>query len=553
MSARSRPGSARVRSLELLILNLLAVACALWFVTLARTSLTDVPADGFTLVSRLPVTFWAGFGCAIVAFLIGLAKPQGRHQYVEVLIGVALVLFVFGTPQFVYENVRIRDVYGVIRDTERAVVDGHVSIGVGAGGMSTYPLSTFAIAIVTEVLGISLEALARWFPIYFMLVLVVMAGCMAQQTSAKAVVAVLLPIAFAWTPEYNLSPQAYALMLYAALWVLFLKTYGSAEPRRDAGVQMLVMVLVGTIVATHIGTPVFLLANFVAVGGFFVASRFVPRLRSQSAAGLQMLTITLLTMVIWFTWLMYVSVPTFRAAVRLVGEAVQEAVRGNLTAIPDFSGASDPEPHFALANRIRIAMTVCQVGLGLACIAVLWSQGRRWLAGLLGAWFVGCFLTVPISMASYAQMYVSRPLLFSSIALAPLVGASFARGRAALAAAPRRPGVGGVIWEVGVVALLVACVALLPLTRTCGDGAEYFSSSTLAAIRFASELGIAANPARPPHVPRAEALRLDSNDHDYLRLWGRGDEYVEWARQDVSPEYYVIYDSGESQIGVRPR
>ena len=542
------------RGLTLIVLNLLAIASVLWFLTVAETRITDIPPNGFGFVAQLPFYFWIGFACVLASAAIVFNIPEETNSYLELLIGLLLVVYVFGTPQFTYENVRIQDIYGVIRSTKQAIAEGHVNIGAYeyGGGMSLFPSIAIVLRISTEILGISAEAVARWYPLYMMTILGLFAYCMARQVRGRTIIAVLTAIAFTWTQEYNLAPQAYALILYATLWGLLIKTHAVKEKRHGIGNEVLIILLISAIVVTHIGTPVFLLFNLWLVGFMVLAAnRLFSHPQTQSDTRERILTTAMFATVLWLTWLVYVAEPSFQSIIRLVRNAVQETVRGNIVPIPDFSGSSAPEPRFAFVNRIRVYLTLIQVTLGLFSIAILWIKRQRWLASLLGMWFISCFATVLSSMASYAQLYISRPLLVSLVPLAPLVGACFSFEGATLDLAPRKTGFGEKIWQAGIVIILIASIASLPFTRYNGDAAEYSTSSTLAALAFTLEHNLRTSVPVLPDPPTGTVLKLDSNRYNYYLLWGRQREYAQWLQDNVNPVYIKIYDSGESAICIR--
>lgn len=449
-----------------ILLLLLITSLMFWLLTIATTYIYKFPPDVFFYAKQLGIYYWIGIVILFIAILLLIfAKYHLKLKnsiLLEIFLIFILVLFLFGTPSFIYHNPRFSDVYGVITMIDALTAMHHTPLGdpnVG-GYMGFFPGTLFFFSFVKIVSGLSLLTLAKYYPIYLMLLSSLLVYYVTRRLSNDY--AFLSPVCYlslAWTQEYHLSPQSLALILYASFWLFIIIQLISK--RNFTEFSIISLILLAAMIVSHPLTPLVVIIN---LSFLFIASFLLAYLRPVKMGRISS-TLLLAAIFMFFGWCMLLAIDNFANLIFTLKTFV-----GNLYlahTVLNFAPVN-PQPDAALVNLIREVLTVVETAVGGICTLYLWRKRRRVEAVILGSWFVSCYIF--FMPGAIAGAYFGRTLIFSLFPFSVLIALAFSSGF--------KSRIGKTI-QICVLLLIFSSAILIPVTNYGGDYFEFVPDSFL--------------------------------------------------------------------------
>ncbi len=441
---------------------LVNVSFVLWLLTLASTHIHKFGPSAFYYFNQLNAYYWLGLGTIIVVVSMMLLKKMAgschNNTALDIACIVMFVLYLFGTPLFVYDLPRFGDVYHVLDMTNTMIRDASFAL-TGAGGdygyLNCFPGAIIFFSFVKIASNISDFQLANFYVLFLMTLLSLILYIIARRISGYfMLIAPIFFLSLAWVQEYHLSPQSLALILYLCLWFLIIVRLSSGK--RSAVTYFLLVLLSISIVISHPGTPIFIILNAV---GLYLAMKVLNRL-NISRVSLNKYEVLALTLP-FFLWMGIVAHAYVDMAINMLTSVVYDLYSNDYTV--EYSlGMAQPDQLFI--DQLRKIVTVAEVLIGgLGIILLLRKETRNW-AILLGGWFASCFLFPLVAQGAV----FGRFLIFALFPCALLVTAMISRAskyrlNQALSAAA--------------LILVISSALIIPLINYGGDYYEFMPQS----------------------------------------------------------------------------
>ncbi|OPY27805.1 MAG: hypothetical protein A4E28_01825 [Methanocella sp. PtaU1.Bin125] len=449
---------------------LVNVSFVLWLLSLANTHIYRFEPSAFYYIGQLDVFYWAGM-VTIIGVVVAMLLTRARGAYnnslaLDIACIAMFVLYLFGTPLFIYDLPRFGDVYYVLEMTETMISGAGFGL-TGAGGdlgyLNSFPGAIIYFSFVKIVSGISGYQLANYYVLFLMMLLSLLVYAIARRISGYFML--IAPICFlslAWAQEYHLSPQSLALILYLCLWlILIIRLLGN---KRSLATYFLLVMLSLSIVVSHPGTPIFILLN---VAALYVVTKVLNRLKLSSVSLNRYEVMALMLPAVF--WLSAVAQAYVIQGIAMLSAAVVGLSSGSYHL--EYSlGMAQPDQMFV--DTLRKIITVAEIAIGGLCILLLLKKESRRTGVLLGCWFASCFVFQLVAQ----NAVFGRFLVFALFPFAFLVSATISRApkyrlSRALAAAA--------------VILVIASALIIPLISYGGDYYEFMPRSRISAEQYA--------------------------------------------------------------------
>ncbi len=393
----------------------ISLSLSLLMFTLASVDLSSIayyPGNAFQYFYSLPSSYFVGFIITISSILIATLK-NCLSEKVKLGLVIILMLYLFGIPALTYENARHSDVYLHMADA-MAVQNTHSYTNPQHDRMiKESPGSYVAYAIILAVTDIDPTILMKGYQIFLMFMVTILAYIIAKEISGRY--AVLAPFSFlslAWFGELHLSRQSYSLMLYFLLWFILFKILISSRLRGRAWVAIFYP-LSFAIVASHPGTPIFIILNLLFISIFFFFSN------SEGVELKKVQHLLLSFIVVYLAWTLF-------QAFSAIGDITTYLYNSVLTA--SFSPTEltyttmQPNYEYSIAIKTRLAAGAFQMTTGLMILVMLFRKNTRdrKTVIILGGWFTSV-LTWGATSIYHGGTYLQRPLLFATMPWAILI------------------------------------------------------------------------------------------------------------------------------------
>lgn len=443
-----------------------------------------------------------------------------------------MILYLFGTPSFIYDNVRFTDVYAVVNWIDQISTTHHTKLSGEYTYLGSYPGAIFFFSFSHIISGVPALIFAKYYPIYLMFLLSILIYCIAKRISYNyAFLAPLSLLSIAWMQEYHLAPQSVGLILYTTLFLVLFKQSGDQKKQTNISLKIIGITALIAIIISHPGTPIFIILNLSFLYIVFISTKYLSKLDLK----LDILsTFLILIVVIWLSWLLYISSGYFQEFVNGAQRALNSAIQNPASAVIN-PGLLNPQRDVLLINWLRKGIIIVEIILGLLCVVFLWLKKSKELSLIIGGWFISCLFFHFYSMYHSAAFF-GRVLVFSLISFSVLIcfsvfKANYMQNHIQRTNKKQRI---TTIFQVCLILFLLSSAFLIPITRYCGDSSEYRPDSGFAAHRFMSNHNI------------GNVARFDSCTYNFYQTkQQRGEEY---KNSFNSVELSKIYDSGESKI-----
>ncbi|MDH5771152.1 MAG: hypothetical protein OEZ25_07695 [Candidatus Bathyarchaeota archaeon] len=457
---------------------LMAIAFALWFLSVNEVKIYRFTPDVFHYMRVLPLSYWIGLLFVLGVFSVRIIygnnlKSTTSFDLVLILI---VVLFLFGTPSFIEDTPRFLDTYGHAGSTFLVKLSGKtgpslVEIGVPAYSYPlNYPGFFTLLATLLTVTELPWMAVLKYYPLALMAIISLFIYAIARTFNSRfSLIAPVFFLSMAWFQAFHVSPESFGLILYLAIWLCMTKLFvASKKIAVRLPLSLVIVLTVASIVTSHMVTLIFLIINL----GLLSALIYKQKLVKSYMLPRNIPEILMIASLLFFAWLSYVAQFSFTFTVKSVSQAAANILTGAAPSLKPTIWSYE----YTIVNRLREAEVLVTNILGVVSALLLFrNRSNRKIAVWLGGWLVSCWIFAFYCLFSQGA-YIERPAMFGLIPVSVLI--SFCTQYI------KR----GYLRK----AFMITCILMvsfgslsLPLVRNANDYFETPSKSSLLAANFA--------------------------------------------------------------------
>lgn len=530
------------------IILLLINAFTLWLLTIATIHIYKFPPDPFYYAKQLPVFYWTGMVLICITLILSLygqplPKPK-KHEFTEIIFIIILILYLFGTPSFIYTNPRFMDVYGVSYIVDRVIEAGGAHIRyTGLMYQTEFQGSILLFSMLSECTGVDILSFSKYYPIYLMFMISILIYGISRKISDKY--CLFAPIAYlslAWIQEYHLCPQSHALILSIGLLFLLITLLTGKDTRNDLNKKLLIIMVWSAIVVSHSATSIinlislfFLLFSYIFLKySFFITKRNLLEGISTKIESLSTLLILFVTIDIAYT--LYASDFIFARVISMMEATINNMLYGETFVVVN-RAVTAPTQSYLFCYYLRWYIIIGAMVFGLLSIFYLFLKNRdRTSSFVISSLFIGySLLGLYLIISGYNIYGADRSFIFLLIPFSILCSMvlhteSKLKGNTHKIIASKIFR----IFKISLVLFIITAMFLLPITRYGTDPYEFVSESHYAGREFKSL------------HPISDSLAFTNLSYNHVELkQQRGEDYMNCF--DVV-NLNRIYDSGQCKI-----
>lgn len=390
-----------------------------WLLTYYTMNITAFKPDSFFYIENLPIFYWIGiiFGCYVLGILI-LKSDEILHKTVfELILTILFVLYLFGTPVFVYASPQFIDTYGVINRVSDTILNGHI---LALGGYDIeYPLQIVFFSQLA-IISMSIFQLAKIFPLINVFIVSLFIYLLAKKINPKyCIIAPIFYLTISWLDIQHLSPQSYGLML-TVMFLYFLITR-FIEKTNIVKTLFLFLIMI-VIVFSH---PISPLLNFMPLLIIWIVTLLLSYSKLSSKFNFikrdKIINILILQGVFYFGYSMYLVEGIFGRFLQDLNRSLMNFLYGGKSlSIVDFT-ITKPMFSYMMTYYLREISLILIALLGLLAIIIILSKKRDKIGILLSCIFFGYMSIFGYLFLTGTSGFVDRGFAFALMILPLLV------------------------------------------------------------------------------------------------------------------------------------
>jgi len=460
--------SIRKNENRLIFINLV-ISFYFWLIFISTVQIHSFLPNAFYYMNHLNFFYWIGLFISIICTVwIIIKKNMHWSLFQSCCILTLFVLYLFGTPCFIYDTIRFTDANFVTSDIEKLINIGNTDIG-GIGYLHEHPGLYFFATIISILCTISPFYIGKYFLIYLMLMLSLTVFIIAWTFSKKyAILSGIAYLSLCWTQEYHISPQAFTLILYGFLWLLL---FFFIFKNNSKNIFISIIIISATIIFSHPGTPIFIILNITLLFSIiFILSYF-----KKNYFGYYFILLSLLffTIILYNLWIFNISHGVMQIFIDLIKRFLENLDNTRYSSLPHVFPAN-PQYDYDLVNKIRVFMSIIEFGIAAGCILGLLLMKKIKESIFFGVWFFSCFIyglySLFIGGLHFGRSYIFALFPFSILVIlfiefmqsGNLFQNNFIK-----------------ILKTLIIVFIAIAVLLIPLTHYSGDCSEYYPESTI--------------------------------------------------------------------------
>jgi hypothetical protein len=528
----------------------------LWLLTIVTTHIVEFPPDTLSYAKQLPIFYWVGMVLNCVAFILLLGKSSTlstkKSGLRDLFFIIILILYIFGTPLFIYTNPRIIDVYGYSSYAiDSVITTGYASAPIWQWQheyLNNFPGSTIFFSMIIRVLGITTISFAKYYPLYLMFIISFLIYAISKKVAGNY--ALFAPVAYCsltFVTEYNLAPQSHALMLTTVFLLILIPLLQFKKQDRDIQTKKLVLIVLWIIIVTaHPSTPIinlfcFFVVYIICIGFEQISSsrnRYfnLPRDHLIKIGGVYR-NFLLLFGVMYVAYLIYISDFMLNKIIKLSQHISNDLLAENMFSVTA-PYTINPSASYTLLYQVRWIEIIGILLLGLSSIFVLFFKNKDKISTfIVGTLFVGymslsAFLVIGGKASSaYGP---GRGMIFGlvpcSIIFSMVLNTKLKERKYH-------------IFKTILLLFIISSLLVLPLARYGGDPYNFVSESEFAGMEFVSQHPQIEITIQDFCNPGTHSLFTNHWYNLFELKQQRGDEY---ANRFI--DQHKLYDSGQCKM-----
>lgn len=358
----------------------------------------------------------------IFFLLLNISKNHKiKSEILDIFFISIAILYVFGTSCFIYNNVRIIDVYGCIDEINYMNFKGFLDYGKYYS--HDFPLSSIYFISVIKILGITSTLLAKNYPIYMLFVSLFLIYSISKQISYNyAFIAPFAYVSCAFVQEFNLAPQSFAFPIVLTQFLILLPLF--RDRNHIVSKKTLFIFLYVVLIMSHPSTPIFNLYCFIFVSIIFIElkniSPFINNHCYLSTSDCVEFTKTFsnyffLFGIIYIGYICYVSKFMLNNFIVMFQIIINNVLMGSTFVISP-TGTVHPSSSYLVVYALRWFEIIAVLVFSALCIYVLFIKWKDQISTLLvSALFLG-YTSLSLVLVIFGYVYgTDRGFLFGLV------------------------------------------------------------------------------------------------------------------------------------------
>ncbi len=457
---------------------LLSLSLLLFIINIKIEAIHLFEANSFYYIENLSIFYWIGLILLLFVFLIQITikKEFSSRIFLDLISIFILVIYLFGTPCFVYDNTRFMDVYGVVNEINTLLSTHTLQLTGALDYLNRNPGTYLFIAALSLLSNVSTMSIAKYFPIYLMLVLSLAVYAPSVNISKKyALVAPFALLSLSWVQEYHLAPQAYTLILYG---IFILVISHMANNDKNLSEMSIILVLIGlSTVISHPLTPIFIIIGLTGLVFCMYFKKWVQFNINSNMLNTLILILLIITL-LWVGWTTFISLSILNWLTLAIKNFLGFNIESNQYVLYNYNPTFD----YMISNYISIAIGLIELLLGLISVVYLWVNKNK-ISTVFSILYLSPFIFVALSMVSNG-VFAPRLFLFIVFPYSILLVLSLLSYNNTKLHKIKR------IFNSILITFILISIVLIPITLYGGDSSEYYSQSELAGLSFVSNNNI---------------------------------------------------------------
>jgi hypothetical protein len=526
----------------------------LWLLTLSTTHINEFPPDVLYYVKQLPIYYWSGMILACITLILLLHNPQSESKKHELIQStsfiIILMLYLFGTPSFIYTAPRYLDTYIFTYEIINPVIEAGSACIPYRGYMylTEFQGSTILFSMLSQSIGVSTSLISKYYSIYCMFIISILIYIIAKKVSDKyCSFAPVTYLSLAWTSGYHFCPQSHALML--SIVFFFLLIILIIDKGNDINKKILIIIVWVAICISHALTP---LLNLVSLFFLFFSYIFLKYLSlftkrnlleriSTKMESLPHLLILFVT--VYIIYILYASSFILKRVISTMEATINNIVYGETFVVVD-RGITTPMQSYIFCYNIRMAIIIGTMIFGILSIFYLFLESKdRTSSFVISSLFLGySFLGMYLVISGYNIYGPDRSFILLLVPFSILC-TMVLHTESKLTNNNHKTTTSKIfrIFKISLVLFIIIAMFLFPVTRYAGESYEFISESEYAGGKF-----ILHHPSLLPYTTFYTSLTFTNLRYNWWVLKNqKGDEYINSFN---SSGINRIYDSGQCKV-----
>ena len=404
---------------QVLVVAVFLVFIFIYFYLIMMNSVEYSREHLFGIISKEPWLF------LVFSLLISLFSSyiliRFHYKPLYYIIPLILIVFHFLVWPISIEKDYITDFYDATSHLKRAsyvFIAGHSSVSVDRY-FDVQPGVFYATAMFMHVTGVSGEFLAKWFPLFIVILTYIpMALFLGKIVFKNRLVMVLMPLILLlvnWHSRYHYSAQVYSIPLMMLLTGIAIDRFSGKQYLRGIGAPIISIILFASIVIVHQFVSLATITIHIVLVVFSSISKNIEDFK----------WITILFSILWLSYLMYLTIYLFGSAVETFRNIVETwLIESPIQLIEKTFYRADPLHQ--LGVYIRTLYTLFVLAASSSTLIYLHVKAREKTSVLL-LMIIGSLLasasiiSIPLGRAGWIERSVMYTAPLTSIGLAFLV------------------------------------------------------------------------------------------------------------------------------------
>lgn len=510
---------------------LLVSMFTLWLLSIAAIHISDYSADSLFYARKMPSYYW--IGSLISVFILISIFSNSLHDVkirkpLELAFIVLLILYLFGTPSFIYTNARLWDVHAFSLYVEEIINTNHISgdklmyRGIFAGG-------TISFSILSIITDLKFILLAKYYTIYFFIIMSLSIYAFANKLlNDYCVFAPIALISSSWLSINHMTPQPYAYLLSTFLIPLLISILLN-DTKHALSDRLLFLLFWFAIVIVHALTPILLIIPIVLILLLynmegFCNSRFISK---------SIYTIIAIFIVTYMSYIIFTSDFVMLKIIGTIHAIQDNLINGDMFVVTDrnIEESMSPSYSYKIGYWVRMLEIAFTVVLGLASTIFIYKNefyNKKTSEILIALFLIYLLFSISFIGLGYNEYGYNRTYLFMLIPYSILVAWALDIKLTSSSSYLR-------LFRHLIVLFIMCSILLMPVARYASDPYGFIAESRLSSRAFISE-----------HPELSNPFIFEMSDYNLFELkMQKGEAYLNQFNQS---NFNSIYNAGQHKI-----